>query len=107
MQKLLFVAKCNDRREPGGAYCRIDAECKTDDGAETESEENRPDGYCRVERGDGRRKAPRKTEANDHPENSADLAEHDGLDDELGQDVPGAGTDGLPHADLAGPFRHR
>src|SRR5512138_116412 len=100
----LLVTQRDDRIEPCRTLCRVDAEDEADGGRERER-----DGDGR--RGDEDRPAgepadqDRGADAEDRPEDAARYAQHDGLDEELEQDVPRLRADREADADLPRALR--
>src|ERR1051325_3445512 len=102
----LFVPESVDRiqvrRFPRGVDPEDDSDDRTDRETDRRPIERDDGGNAQEDRGDIAAGNPQ-----DNPDDPAELAEDDGFEDELGQDIVAARADGLPDADFARPFGHR
>src|SRR5688500_15072813 len=99
----LFVAEGVDGVEIGGFDGGIRSKNNSDDGANNEAENGPIDrdfgrNFEKVSSGVSGRNSQ------DHPNDTANFAKHNGFHDELSHDVPFLRTDGAANADLLGSF---
>src|SRR5262249_40188006 len=101
------------RVEAGGPHRGVDPEEESDQGGDGEGQQ---DGVRRDDGLDGLSGGPAEAEAVEQvgapgaaqeADGPAGDADHGGLDQELGEDVPPGGADGLADPDLAGALGHR
>src|SRR5437762_13500346 len=98
----LFVPQRVDGMKPGGADGGQEAERDADRGAEEKTDHGPLHGHARLEVGEYGHQIP-QPEPHYDADQSPDVAENDGLQEELTQDARALRTQRLPDPDLAGP----